>query len=138
LILPHHMVAVVDENESDQLRDIQHFHIAETGRGPADAGKKRADGDEDVAEEAGSSPILGEILDSRIDSSAKKKNQGVEVEGDGKIPDPWPAEHASSEALVESLRNGNRREQHTNGGNDDYRRAHHGRDIGKASVHQQV
>src|ERR1700730_1454222 len=138
VILPHHIVAEVDESKSNEFRDIQSPPIAKTGKAPANAGKKCTDGNEDVAEEAGSSPILREILDGRVDSAAKKKNEGVEVEKGRKSPDPLPCKHSSREPLIEALRNFNRRRQYTNSGNENDRRAHHGRDIGKALFHEQV
>src|SRR5713226_4516340 len=94
-ILPHHIVAEVDESKSNQFRDIQYLHVAETGEGSANAGKKRTNGNKDVAEETGSSPILREILDGRVDSTAKKKNEGVEVEEGRKSSDPLPCEHSA-------------------------------------------
>ena len=108
MILPHHIVAEVDESKSNEFRDIQYLHVAETGKASANAGKQRTNGNEDVPEEAGSSPILREILDGRVDSAAKKKTEGVEVEEGRKSPDPLPCEHPAREALIEALRNRNR------------------------------
>src|ERR1700694_5654455 len=108
VILPHHMVAEVDESKSNQFRDVQYLHVAETGKASANAGKKCTDGNEDVAEETGSSPILRKILDGRVNSPAKKKNEGVEVEERRKTPDPLPCEHSAREALIEALRKFNR------------------------------
>ena len=138
MILPHHIVAEVDESKSNEFRDIQYLDIAETGKGSADAGKKRPNGNEDVAEETVSPLILCEIPDGRVNSAAKKKNEGVEIEQGRKSPDPLPRKHSSREAVIEALRNFNRRGQYTNGGNENDRRAHHGRDIGKALFHEQV
>src|SRR6267378_169339 len=108
VILPHHIVTEIDESKSNQFRDIQHFHVAEAGKASANAGKQRTNGNEDVAEEAGSSPVLREILDGRVDSAAKKKNEGVEVEQGRKSPDPLPCKPSPREALIETLRNFNR------------------------------
>src|SRR6266436_5692971 len=105
VILPHHIVAEVDESKSNEFRDIQYLHVAETGSGSANAWKKRTDGNEDVPEETGSSLIVREILDSRVDSAAKKKNKGVSVEEGRKTPDPLPCQHSAREALIEALRN---------------------------------
>ncbi len=112
--------------------------MAETGSGPANAGKQRPNGNEDVAEETGSSAVVPEIFDGRVDSTAKEKNEGVGVEEGRKAPDPLPRQHSSREALIEALRNCNRREQDTHCGNEDDRRARRGRDIGKTPFHQQV
>src|SRR5882757_8823667 len=119
VILPHHMVAEVDETQTDQFRDIQHFHVTETGEGPANAGKQCPNGDEDVAEETGPSFVLCEILDGRVNGAAKEKDEGVEVEERRKRPDPLPLEHSAGEALIEALRSLNRREQYTNSADDD-------------------
>src|ERR1700674_91182 len=138
VILSHHLVAEVDESKSNQFRNIQYFHVAETGEASADAGKKRTNRNEDIAEETGSSPLLPEILDGRVNSAAKKKNDGVEVEQGRKSPDPLPCKHSPREAVIEALRKFNRRGQYADSGNENERRAHHGRDIGKALVHKQV
>src|SRR5215831_17771346 len=132
------MVAEVDESKSNEFRDIQYFHITETGKASANAGEQRTNGNEDVAEETGSSLVHREILDGRVNSTAKKKNEGIEVEQGRKCSDPLPCKHSPGEAVIEALRNFNRRGQHTNGGNENGRRTHHGRDIGKAFFHKQV
>src|SRR5262249_46095192 len=131
LILPHHIVAEVDESKSDELRDIQDLHVAETGKASANAGKKRANGDKDVAKEAGSSSLLAEILDGRVNSAAKQENEGVCVEQGRKSSDPLPGKHSPREAEIEPFWNLNRRRQYTHGGDDNERGAHHGRDVGK-------
>src|SRR5262249_46918395 len=138
LILPHHIVAKVDEGEPDEFRDVQDLDVAETRKASADAGKKRANGNENVAEEAGSSPVLREILNGRVDSTAEKKNEGVEVEQWGKSPDPLPSKHTAGQAVIEAFGNFNRRGQYANSGNKNANRAHHRRDVGKAFVHEQV
>src|SRR2546427_8892270 len=97
VILPHHMVAEVDGNKSNELRDIQYLHVAETGKGSANAGKKRTNGNEDVPEESGSSPIVREISDRRVNSIAKKKHKGVEVEERRKSPNLLPCQHSACE-----------------------------------------
>src|SRR5205085_2618548 len=107
-VLPHHMVAEIDESKTDQFRDVQHFHVAETGEGSANAGKQRTNGNEDIAEETRSSPILREILDRRVDRTAEKKNEGVEVEQGRKPPHPLPCKHSPRQAVIEPLRNLNR------------------------------
>src|SRR5258708_12283055 len=93
LIPPHHIITKVDESQSDEFRDIQYLHVAETGKAAADAGKKRPNGNEDVAEETGSSPLLGEILDRLINTAAKNKNEGPKPEQAQKPPPPPPANH---------------------------------------------
>src|SRR5258708_37669669 len=108
LILPHRIVTKVDESQSNEFRNIQYLHVAEAGKASADAGKKRADGNEDVAEETGSSPLLREILDRRVNSAAKKKNEGVEVQQGRESPHPLPGEHSSREAVIEAVGNFNR------------------------------
>ena len=108
VILPHHIVAEVDRRKSDEFRDVQYLHIAETGKASADARKQRANGNENVAEETGSSLVRCEILDGRVDGAAKQKNEGVEVEQGRKCPDPLPCKHSSREAMIEALRNFNR------------------------------
>src|SRR5215475_3469752 len=95
VILPHHVVTKVDEQKPDEFRDIQDFHVAEPGRYSANARKKRTNGNEDVAEETCSSLLNPEILDGRIDSAAKKENEGVEVEQGRKKPDPLPLKHSA-------------------------------------------
>src|SRR5262249_28325271 len=137
-IFPHHVVAQVDENQSDEFGDVENLDMAETGRGSTDAGKQRPNGDEDIAEETRASLLVREILDGRVDRAAKQENEGVGVEEGRKSPDPLPAQHSSGEAPIEALRDDNRREQDAHGGNDDDRRAQRGRDIGKAALHQQV
>ena len=102
------MVAQVYESKSNEFRDIQYLHVAETGKASANAGKKCTNGNEDVAEETGSSPIRCDILDGRVNSTAKKKNEGVEVEQGRKTPDPLPCKHSPGEAVIEALRNFNR------------------------------
>src|SRR5215470_5001900 len=138
VIFPHHVVAEVNERKSNEFRDIQYFNVAEAGEASADARKQRTDGNENVAEEAGPSPILREILDGRVNGTAKKENEGVEVEQGRKSPDPLPCKHSPGEALIEAHRNFNWRGQYTNSGNDDERRAHHSRDVGKALFHKQI
>src|SRR5205823_12846616 len=118
--------------------DVQLSAAAATWPGPVDARKKRTNGNENVAEGTSPSPLLGEILDGRVDSTAKKKNEGVEIEERRKCPDPLPCKYSPGEPLIVAVRKFNRGEQDTDGGNENDRRAHHGRDIGKASVHQQV
>src|SRR5260370_42319523 len=93
VILPHHAVAQINENKSNEFGDIQDLHVAETGSGPTDAGKQRPNGNEDVAEEAGSSAVVPEIFDGRVDGAAKEKNKGVAVEEGRKAPDPLPRQH---------------------------------------------
>src|SRR5215475_15577949 len=116
LILPHHIITKVDESQSNEFGDIQDLHIAETGKASADAGKKRPNGNENVAEETGSSALLREILDSRVNSAAKKKNEGVEVEQGRKSPHPLPSKHSPGEAVIEAVGNFNRRGQYANSG----------------------
>src|SRR5262252_858385 len=93
VILAHHVVTEVDEGKPNQFGDVQDLHVAEAGKASANAGKKRADGNEDVAEEAGSSPLLRKILDGRVNGAAKQKDEGVEVEQGRKSPDPLPGKH---------------------------------------------
>src|SRR5216683_1065164 len=118
VILPHHMVAEVDESKSNEFRDVQYLDVAETGKASADAGKKCTDGNVNVAEETRSSLILCEVLDGRVNSTAKKKNEGVEVEQGRKCPDPLPCKHSPGEAVIEALGNFNRRGQYTNSRNE--------------------
>src|SRR5438105_2255099 len=99
-ILPHHVVAEVDESKSNQFRDIQYFHITEPGEASANTGKNCTNGNEDVAEETGSSLILCEILNGRVDGTAKKKKEGVEVEQGRKTPHPLPRKYFPREALI--------------------------------------
>src|SRR5262245_45790287 len=136
-ILPHHVIAEVDENQPNELGDVQDLHITETREGSADAGKEGANGNEDIAEETGA-PILCEILNRRVNGAAKKKHEGVKVEERRKSPDPLPCEHSSGESLIVAVRNFNRREQDAYSSNENDRRAHHGRDIGKSSRHQEI
>src|SRR5262249_32338380 len=105
LILPHHIVAEVDEGEPDEFRDVQDLDVAETRKASADAGKKRANGNENVAEEACSSPVLREILNGRVDSTDEKKKEGVEVEQWGKPPDPFASKYATGQWVIEALGN---------------------------------
>src|SRR5215813_3391970 len=107
-IFPHHVIAEVDENKPDEFGDVQNLDMAETGRGSADAGKQRSDGNQDIAEETRASLLVREILDGRVDRSAKQENEGVGVEEGRKSPDPLPAQHSSGEALIEALRDYNR------------------------------
>ena len=39
VILPHHAVAHINENESNEFGDIQNLDVTETGSGPANTGK---------------------------------------------------------------------------------------------------
>src|SRR5215468_1798712 len=110
-IFPHHVVAEIDENESDEFGDVEDLDMAETGRGSADAGEQRPDGDKDIAKETRASLLVREILDGRVDRAAKQENEGVGVDERRKSPDPLPAEHSSSEAPIEAVRDDNRREQ---------------------------
>src|SRR5262249_8312956 len=104
----------------------------------SNAGKERPDGNQDVAEETGSSPLLREVLDGRVNGAAKKKNEGVGVKRGRKPSDPLPRKHSTREAMIEILRNFNRRGQHTDSGNQNARHAHQRRDIGEALFHEQV
>src|SRR5215475_9790736 len=113
VILSHHAVAQINENKSDEFGDVQDLHVPETGSGPANTGKQRPNGNEDVAEETESSAVAPEIFDGRVNRTAKEKNKGVDVEERRKAPDPLPRQHSSREALIETLRNCNRREQDT-------------------------
>src|SRR5262249_21595741 len=122
-IFPHHVVAEIDKNQSDEFGDVENLDMAETGRGSTDAGKQRSDRDEDIAEETAASPLAREILDGGIDRAAEQENEGVGVEEGRKSPDPLPAQHSSGEAPIEALRDDNRREQDAHGSNDDDRRA---------------
>jgi len=77
--LPDDMIPEVNKAQSDQLGDIQDLDVAETGEASADAGKQRANGDED-AQEARSSFLHCEIPDGRVNRAAKEKYKAVEVE----------------------------------------------------------
>src|SRR5258707_12931378 len=74
-ILSHHVVAEVDERKPNEFRDVQDLHVAEASKASADAREKRANGNENVAEETGSSLFLCEILDGRGDSTAEKQKK---------------------------------------------------------------
>src|ERR1700722_3504171 len=112
MILPHHVVAEVDERKSNEFRNIENLDIAEAGEASADAGEKRPDRNQNVAEEAGPALVLGEILDGRVNGAAEQKHEGIEVEERRKGPDPLPCEHAPGEAVIEALWNLDRRGQY--------------------------
>src|SRR5262249_39970312 len=96
----------VDESQPNKLGNVQDLHIAEAREGSANAGKKRTNGNEDIAKET-RSPILREILHGRVDSAATKKHEGIEVEERRKSPDPLPSKHSPREPLIVTVRDCN-------------------------------
>src|SRR5947209_12929243 len=48
-VLPHHVVAEIDEGEPDEFGNVEYLHIAEAREGSTDARKQRADGDKNVS-----------------------------------------------------------------------------------------
>jgi hypothetical protein len=99
---------------------------------------KRTDDNEDVPEEPASSSLVHEISDGRVDRPAIKKNKCVGIEERRKKSDPRPCQNATCKALIEAIRNFNRREQYTNRGKGNVGRTHCCRDVGEALLHEQM
>src|SRR5262245_3847035 len=70
-VLPHHVVAEIDEGEPDELGDVQYLDIAEPGEGSADAGKQGTNGNKNVSKKPGPPRLNREILDGRVHGSAE-------------------------------------------------------------------
>src|SRR5262245_394208 len=120
-VLPHHVVAGIDEGEPNEFGDVQDLHIAEPGESSANAGEQRTDGDKNISKEPCTPLLHREVLDRRVDRSTEKENEGVEIEQRRKRPDPLPLKYSAGEAIVETLRDRDRRSKDAQGRHDNRR-----------------
>src|SRR5262245_52896487 len=79
-VLPHHVVAGIDEGEPNEFGDVQDLHIAEPGESSANAGEQRTDGDKNICKEPCTHLLHREVMVRRVDYFIVRESTGGEIE----------------------------------------------------------
>ncbi len=86
-------VAGVDEEESEQLGDVEHFHVAHARERAADSRQDRADADEHVADRPMALPGNAREVPRRPRRAPGEQDEGVDVDEGADEAHPVPLDH---------------------------------------------